>query len=58
MPCETPVCRPQSFASPPCARREPLQKPVTIGNQLYRSSYVKLSKQTRRNHEKSIAHFF
>lgn len=30
MPCEIPVCRPQSFEAPPCARREPLQKPVTI----------------------------
>jgi len=32
MPYETPVCHPQSFEAPPCARREPLQKPVTKFN--------------------------
>lgn len=27
MPCETPVCHHQSFAAPPCARREPPRTP-------------------------------
>ena len=42
MPCETLVCHPRSFAAPPCARREPLQKPVIIFNRS-KTEFISLS---------------
>jgi len=49
MPYETPVCHPQSFEAPPCAMREPLQKPVTIYIQ-----WILLSQQLDEYHRKRL----